>query len=76
MKFAEGSKWRCRGDCCDWITVVKCIADTGQEAEIRAVWYTQLDSGYKQVSIETQFRINKRSYNLWRPYNPRGELVA
>jgi len=72
-KFEAGKFLKCRFDCCDFIEVTECIYDSGRSAEVKAIWYTQMSRGWRQVSIETQFRISERTYGLWKIYTPRGE---
>lgn len=72
LKFEVGHYLKCKGDCCDFIQVIKCLLDNNEEAEVRAIWYTQTGSGWRQVSNETQFKISKKSYPRWRVFIPRG----
>lgn len=74
LKFRAGDYARTRGDCCDCVKIIKCLTDTGAEAEVVAIWYTRESKGWKQVSNETQFKISKRMYSRWRVFKPRGTL--
>lgn len=67
LKFKDGNYLKCKGDCCDFIKVIRCLRDTGEEAEVVAIWYTRMQGrSFRQVSNETQFKISKRQYLLWR----------
>ncbi len=72
-KFKAGNRLKCKGDCCDFIEVTECVYDSEKSAEVKAIWYTQMSRGWRQVSIETQFRISERTYGLWKIYIPRGD---
>lgn len=74
IKFQVDDYFKCRGDCCDFIKVVNVLLDTGKEAEVKAIWYTQMSKSWRQVSNETQFRISERNYPDWKVFKPRGEL--
>lgn len=71
LKFKKGKYFKNRFDCCDFIKVVECISDTGEEAEVVAIWYTRIHgwTNVKEVSNETRFRITKRQYPFWRQVN-------
>lgn len=72
VKFKVDRYFKARGDCCDCVKIIKCLCDTGQEAEVVAIWYTRIGKNWKQVSNETQFKISARQYSRWGEFKPRG----
>lgn len=74
-KFKVGNFLKNRGDCCDFLKVLDLVEqDTENSILIKAVFFTQLDIGWRKVSYEFWTKILKRDFKNWSVYEPRGEL--
>lgn len=73
-KFIAGEYYKRRGDCCDFVYVEQVLFDTGENAEIRVVWYSQLHNGWRRLCTD-QFVVGKNNYTGWRQYQPRGKRL-
>lgn len=71
-KFIAGGYYKHRGDCCDFVFVEQVLFDTGENAEIKVVWYTQMSNGWKRLCSD-QFVVGRSRYPKWVSYQPRGE---
>ncbi len=75
MRFSTSKYWKHRGDCCDFIEIIKVIEDNGSTAELKAAMHTQLDGKWSMLLSSFQFRVPKKDYWKWNQFVPRGNKV-
>ena len=72
-KFATCTYWKKKGDCCDFIEVVRVINDDGERSRLVVNLHTQRHTGWATLVRGFEYLVNRNEYGKWNQFVPRGD---